>query len=382
MKWTDIGGDDSLDREASARHLEFMFEPGDLVHITGLREKNKLQGKQAGVITIGGDRDELCEQIRAEGLKVYGPETPDNPWNIYYSIAPASEVVEGLKRRPGKKQAAEVRQLFADLDTKDGGFESEEAIRAYIDGLTIAPSCVCWTGSGGCHLTWLVAPEDRELFTKDTKAAEKWWSWLMSQAPEGVMIDYLVDPESRVLRLAGTVRFPKGREVAAPQPVRAEYTSAEPLTRDAFNRAVREPYKSYSARTKARRESDRALAADTVSLSGLPLTWKRAAILSEVDEIVAANLSWDDVLAPRGWTFYKDGGDGSREWTRPGKSGEKSGTTDWPDSPEVMSLFSAAPETGLWDLEESKIPLTKWRCYLRLHHNDNVAAAIDALAAL
>lgn len=382
MRLSELLGDATVDAEAAARHLEFMFEADDLVHVTGLREKNKLKGKQAGVITMGGTRDELCEQIRTEGLQVIPNVERENPWNVYYSIAPATEIVQGLKRRPGKAHAAQTRQLFADIDCKPGGFDSEADIRTFIENLPLQPSCVSWTGSGGCHLSWLIAPEDRELFTKDSKAAEKWWSWLMEHAPQGVAIDHLIDPESRVLRLAGTVRFPKATETAVPQPVRAEYTEAPALSRDAFNKAVREPYKDYAARVKARRAKDRTLTQETIDHSGLPATWGNLAILADVDAVVADELSWDDVLVPMGWTFYKDGGDGSREWTRPGSgANSKSATTDWPDSPEVMSLFSADEDTGLWDLEEAEVPLTKWRVYLRLHHNDNVKNAIEALAA-
>lgn len=45
----------------------------------------------------------------------------------------------------------------------------------------------------------------------------------------------------------------------------------------------------------------------------------------------------------------------------------------------MMSLFSTDPSTGVLDLYEADIPLTKWRVFLRLIHGDDVYAALDDL---
>jgi hypothetical protein len=42
-----------------------------------------------------------------------------------------------------------------------------------------------------------------------------------------------------------------------------------------------------------------------------------------------------------------------------------------------MSLFSAAPETGLNDLLEAEVNLTKYRVMLRLEYRDDEQAMID-----
>lgn len=379
---SELLGNSQIDHEAAAQHLEFMFEPGDLVHITGIRQdKNKLRGKQAGVITMGGMRDEICAGIRSGDLESLAPVEVENPWNIYYSINPTSEVVDGLKRRPNQHHASGVRQMFGDIDIKDGSFETQAEIQAYIDGLPIQPNCISWTGSGGAHISWLVDERDYAAFFEDTKAPQKWWAWMVEHA-EGRGIDPLTDPRSRVLRLPGTTRWPK-EAMEIPAQVRAEYRDVPLLTKAAFDDAVKEPYRIVSARVEKRRRLDRAKASEALSEFGVPMTWGERVAMASVDEVVAEHYSWDDVLAPHGWTYFRDGADGSRWWTRPGKpTSDKSATTDWPESPEVMKLFSADPDTGLWDLEEAKIPLTKWRCLLRLHFNDDVVQATRHIAEL
>ena len=98
-----------------------------------------------------------------------------------------------------------------------------------------------------------------------------------------------------------------------------------------------------------------------------------------IDELAEEYLDWAEILEGYGWTYFREGGDGSEEWTRPGGVG-KSATVNWPESPESpMSLFSDDPSTGLADLKEAEIHLTKWRVFLRLVHGDDVWAALDDL---
>ena len=50
---------------------------------------------------------------------------------------------------------------------------------------------------------------------------------------------------------------------------------------------------------------------------------------------------------------------------------------DWEGSEgNVMSLMSTSRETGLLDLLEAQIPLTKWRVLVRLSFNDDYDAAM------
>jgi hypothetical protein len=79
-------------------------------------------------------------------------------------------------------------------------------------------------------------------------------------------------------------------------------------------------------------------------------------------------MSWAEILEPYGWTWQRELRDGSNEWARPGRD-ERSAVVDYEDSP-VMSLLSMADETGLADLKDAGIPLTKYRVLWRLKFND------------
>lgn len=375
ITWQDLVGDSSVDPEAAAKHLEFLFDVGDLVHISAFRDKKKVKN-YVSVLTSGGTLEEQCDSLRGEGLDwVNG----DSQWNVYYSIAPATEVVEGKSKRPGKKHAAGIRQLFADIDCKPGSFADESEVREFVEGLPIPPSCVVWTGSGGAHLSWLVDSDSREDFFRDGKSAEKWWTWLMEQAG-GREIDRLIDAESRVLRLPGTVRWAKSGKTEKSARVTAEYFDVPRVTYGQFSEVTGPSYMEYEKRVTKRRADDDDLLGQMVDITGRRGMWSDLIILSMVDELADEYLEWDEILEGYGWTKFREGGDGSIEWTRPGTGASyKSATTDWPESPNIMSLLSDSPETGLSDLKEAEIPLTKWRVFLRLVHGDDVWAALDDL---
>lgn len=380
VTWKDLVGDRSVDPEAAAKHLEFLFDAGDLVHVSAFRDKKPMK-KYVSVLTIGGERDEQCASLREEGLDWISSGETDNPWNVYYSIAPGSEIVDGLSKRPSKKHAAGIRQLFADIDCKPGSFEDESEVREFIEGLTIAPSCVVWTGSGGAHLSWVIAPESRNEFFEDKKSAVKWWTWLMSQSG-GRDIDRLIDSESRVLRLPGTVRWAKSGKAEKAARVVAEYYDTPPVTYEMFTEAVGPTFMEYEERVSRRRAEDEALREQMVDITERRGKWSTLVLMSLVDELADEYLGWEEILEGYGWTKFREGGDGSTEWTRPGTGASyKSATTDWPDSPNIMSLLSDSPETGLSDLKEAEIPLTKWRVFLRLIHDDNMWEALDDLGA-
>ena len=378
LTWGDLAGATDVDPEAAASHLEFLFDPGDIVHISAFRNK-KPSKKHVSVLTIGGERDDQCESLRTEGLDWLSRGEADNPWNVYYSIAPATEVVDGMSKRPSAKHSAGIRQLFCDLDCKPGSFENGEEVRKYIESLPVTPSCIVWTGSGGAHCSWVIDRDSREAFEADTKVAEKWWTMLVGYAPEGVSIDRLIDSDSRVLRLPGTVRWPKGGALEKSAPVVGEYYDVPGLTHEKFVELTEEWFKGYNERIEKRRSEDDALSAQMVDISQRKGMWSDLIILSMIDELAEEYLDWAEILEGAGWSYFREGGDGSEEWTRPGGAG-KSATVNWPESPESpMSLFSDDVSTGLADLKEAGIHLTKWRVFLRLSHGDDVWAALDDL---
>lgn len=121
------------------------------------------------------------------------------------------------------------------------------------------------------------------------------------------------------------------------------------------------------------------LAISTYSELQLDNPWLRATTLSGIEDKFNETYSWDSLLLPMGWTKLREDDEGRVFWSRPGDGVRKSATTDWPDSPHVMSLFSTAPETGLVDLHDSGVLLTKYRVWVTLFWNGDESAAIQTL---
>ena len=379
LTWGDLaGGDLVLDVDAAIKHLEWTFEPGDIVHLVNLRPKGR--GVKTTVISMGAQLEELIEGMpeEFEGICVA-------PWSTYYQIAPSTEAMVGKGIRPDKSMCAGTRVLFADLDVgKSGGFKDKAEVDRFLAEIAVPPGSVVWTGSGGAHATWRlgsgVGDRLREELT-GRQIGERWWTWLDSECKrlglEHVVIDRLIDLDARVLRLPGTIRFPK-YEGDVTAPVIAEYLDVEDVSYEKFYEITDATFEPYKARVKARQEEDSRLVEEIVDISKRGSRWTDLIIMTQIDEWSEQYLSWEEILTEYGWTKFREGGDGSIEWTRPGGEG-KSATTDWPESPGVMSLFSTDPSTGLLDLYEAEIHLTKWRVFLRLIHDDNAWEAMDDL---
>ena len=380
ITWGDLGGTGELklDVEAAIRHLEWTFEEGDIVHLVNLRPKSA--GAKTTVISMGAELSEMIEGLREsfEGICV-------SPWSTYYQIAPSTEVVEGTGVRPDKQVCAGTRVLFADLDVgKRGGFADKAEVEYFLREIAVPPGAVVWTGTGGAHATWAMDVDGAEKLRGDMtgrQIGERWWTWLDSECKrlglDDVVIDRLIDLDARVLRLPGTIRFPK-YEGDVTAPVVAEYRDAELIGYDRFYEITDPTFVPYREKIQGRREEDAELLSQMVDISGRRGKWSDLVVLAFIDELVDERVSWDEVLGDAGWGRFREGGDGSVEWTRPGGEG-KSATVDWPESPGIMSLFSSDPSTGLLDLHEAEIPLTKWRVFLRLMFEDNVDAALEEL---
>lgn len=379
LTWGDLaGGDLVLDVDAAIKHLEWTFEPGDIVHLVNLRPKGR--GVKTTVISMGAQLEELIEGMpeEFEGICVA-------PWSTYYQIAPSTEAMVGKGIRPDKSMCAGTRVLFADLDVgKSGGFKDKAEVDRFLAEIAVPPGSVVWTGSGGAHATWRlgsgVGDRLREELT-GRQIGERWWTWLDSECKriglEHVVIDRLIDLDARVLRLPGTIRFPK-YEGDVTAPVIAEYLDVEDVSYEKFYEITDATFEPYKARVKARQDEDSRIVEEIVDISKRGSRWTDLIIMTQIDEWSEQYLSWEEILTEYGWTKFREGGDGSIEWTRPGGEG-KSATTDWPESPGVMSLFSTDPSTGLLDLYEAEIHLTKWRVFLRLIHDDNAWEAMDDL---
>lgn len=86
--------------------------------------------------------------------------------------------------------------------------------------------------------------------------------------------------------------------------------------------------------------------------------------------------TWDEILAPLGWTKARDFGRGCIGWTRPGKSPRDgiSATTGRNDG-DNLYVFTTSTEF------ESETPYSKFAAYTLLNHGNDWSTAAKALAA-
>jgi hypothetical protein len=296
-------------------------------------------------------------------------------YNLYVGVCPVQQDL-GLFQRGTKDNIAYVPGVWADIDIKDGGFESEEAILRWLMSLPLRPSIICGSGSGGVHAYWRLHWDEQG----DGDLVERWWSYLDEMAGERT-IDKLVDT-TRILRLPGSVYFPKpGAESHALKMVKLidvpgiTYSAQElfDLSAEAFQRRQEKRIKLRATDGNRRIDADR-LANSLITSNGIPGRWTLMRAIARVEEHFNDEASWADILIPHGWTLRKQLRDGSNEWARPGQS-DRSATTDFGDSP-VMSLLSTSEETGLFDLKDAGIPITKYRAALRLNFNDDEQAMV------
>lgn len=285
--------------------------------------------------------------------------------HMYFQVNPALNELPGETSKTRKEAGVkEIRGFYADLDLKAGSFTSTEQIMQYLSSLEVVPTIAVESGSGGIHAYWKVSGEANR---EDLRA---WWTYLQSKAPEGVNIDRLIDAE-RVLRVPGSVRWPKDGSKHAVLGVLGG--SGESVEVETFRNISRPSYEAHRAALADVQKRDRALKSDLDK--GIPLPGFNNFLLKALVESKVNSLSWDEVLIPNGWEYLRTDYGGSRQWKRPG-SDQKSATTDYThvdgSISDVMSLLSSSPDSGLLDLKDAGIPLTKYRVLLRLTYQDNV----------
>ena len=313
------------------------------------------------------------------------------PQNVYIGVGLLGGVPEKGRGRADDVQY--VPGVWADLDVKPGGFESEAAVDtalAAIAAIGLPPSIVARSGStGGAHAYWRVpgglSGADASRYSRMLHG------WL--EDTTGVLLDD-VSEANRVLRLPGTIWFPKSGKSPAtstatdatprqsPRTVRllkCDTSGQSDLDLDVLERLAGPVWAEREAvRTRAREEWRRKNDASTIrwgdqlaSLMGVTADdprrrnlWGTRFAVSAAEEEFARVTSWDEILIPAGWVLTSGSdSEGRRQWMRPGGDlrNPRSIVTDWEESPNVASLLSMAPETGLRDLYLTGKPLTKAR---------------------
>lgn len=301
-------------------------------------------------------------------------------FDLYYGVSTLKEKPEE-GRRGGLKNVQEVPGVWLDLDVKSGAFESEADALALLDRLPLAPTAIVSTGLGGLHGYWrLKKPVSCET---GKQLALQWWAMALNRAGDS-FIDKLQDP-SRVLRLPGAVRWPKTTDSGVPVVSRSELLRCEDTayTVKEIEEASSWEWDAYERKRKetlTTKRNDLALDKYFKELNlDMSNKWTMALNRESIAERFAEIYSWDSILLNKGWTKLREDSDGRVFWSRPGDGVRKSATTDWPESPDVMSLFSTSPETGLADVAAAGLVLTKYFVWVQLYCGGDEVKAIDFL---
>lgn len=289
-------------------------------------------------------------------------------WNLYFGVCPILEDVD-YNKRGTEDNIDYVTGVWADIDIKPKGFETQEDIIQYLFGLALHPTMVVGSGSGGVHAYWKLSEGERG--TKEL--VDRWWCYLDEAAGER-KIDKLVDL-TRILRMPGSVYFPKADTASKVGKVEILYKIDNTYTIEEIHSISAEAFTVKHDRRKAviTKDANARLEMDGFARNALKERsdnyWRLLRAISELEDYVNKQMSWAEILEPYGWTWQRTLRDGSNEWARPGRN-ERSAVVDYEDSP-VMSLLSMADETGLSDLKDAGIPLTKFRVLRRLRFDDN-----------
>lgn len=340
------------------RFVRAWYAPDDHVLMVGIPEGT------GGPLHMAVPARELAEIEDLDGLT----ETQEHGLHsLYLGVHPLrADHTVTLRRRGGNRDVPHRAGFFADLDVKPGGFPDKAALAVWVDALPLPPTLVVDNGHrGGAHAYWSIRHEDRPWITDDD--ARGWHGYLAALAPEAVALDRLVD-RARLARAPGGVYWGPGGPGGASDAVRLVreggpvYTLAE----------IREVSAEYAAAEAARVARVRASVDAPVVPADAGPWWPARRIMAEE---AAERLDWSEILTPHGWSHIGDGDHGVRVWARPG-SDRKSATTDYQGS-GVMSLYSWSPETGLLDLKEAAVTLTKYRVLCALRYGGDESALVN-----
>ena len=377
MKYSELVGDTRVDPLQTVKQITSLFDAEDKFVVVGMRQARITTGQNVFSQTVVAK--EFVEQLSGpgavdllEGLST-GPDGAN--LDLYFSVATVDGDVP-LNRRGEIDAIKNVKCAYVDLDVKRGSFESQEDAMAYLRKLP-QPTLITLSGSGGVHGFWrFTEPLDAD------SAAEVQRSWyaLLTERAEPIFIDRLIDA-SRVMRLAGGVRYPKAGESRLPAVSTVHWRNRnnryDPAKLLEWSAAAAERAEEKIKATRTREKQQRTAAPVCIEGDG---DWASILRIASIEETLNALLTWDEILCPSGWTFLRTDRVGRREWARPG-SGSKSASTDYPGSPDILSLHSWSPDTGLSDLKEANIPLSKSRLAQRFLFADDYQKMVDWVLA-
>jgi len=318
-------------------------------------------------------------------------ESTELRWDVYTAVAsfrkPSVRGHRGLAR-----DACEIPGVYADLDVKpdqEGAFKTRAELEAFLAKLPPATMRVA-TGSGGEHVYWLSTERTRERPDIE-RLLDGWYDYLTVVAGEtGHIIDH-VQEGARILRVAGTIRWPKVRpgDPGRPMPVRLAVADGPRYAlSDILN--ITEPHRTTA--TQRHRETcdawQKLRDGHIKLLESWNLNPNHRALL---EEKFNRTEDWERLLLPLGWQLDADRRDGSgwssdcRFWVRPGKKPGEGGSasTDSPRGhPGTMFIYTTDPL-----LDPCVIPLgerfkrvtTKYHFALHFHFHGDESALLQSI---
>lgn len=305
----------------------------------------------------------------------------NEPMDVYINVG-APRAAKSMEKRVKEEDLDRVIGVVADLDVKDSGFSSTDQIYDFLATLEAQPTLVVASGSGGVHAWWKFS--DAHILPSQGKdIMTHWWTHLNEKAQNfNAQVDKLVDT-ARMFRLPGTLHWPRNG-VGYPTSVSLSSVSGQVVS---ALRLMEISQAAWGRRVNARasiRKTEREMQLSLETLDNIPQMmdggrWESLLGFSQIEDWFNEHVGWEQILIPAGWTFTRIDGAERQEWGRPGREGEKSACVAWPESPDVMSLLSTSADTGLLDLLDAEIVLTKWRVALRLLFNDDYDAMVKAV---
>ncbi len=332
--------------------------------------------------------NDLQSTVEVDASREALQDVVDARWNVYTACSTFIDVPEYGRGR--RADVLSVPGVWADLDVKpdtEGYFASETDLVDYMSYLP-RPTIEVASGSGGRHLYWLTHQRLEAEEGQDLLLA--WLDFLRAEADD-VTIENVHDT-TRILRLAGTVRWPKVGD-SVPMPRRVELVREGPrypadelrlLSRDVHKEALKRRAELKERRIESEKRRSRELTA-----RGLQQT-----NYDRVVRIFNMQQDWAYLLESTGWTLHSDQRDTTarcRYWTRPGKqvSDGKSASTDFTAADGVtsrlMTIYSNDPT--LADLcddsgdEDAVCICSKWSyARRRMFDGDDVALLRSVVA--
>lgn len=406
MKFSDLVGSIEVDPTHLQKFIDIWFREGDEVLLRGI----PVTGVRH-VMNVGEDVEVIRGQTKdtLENKLSRNSETLDRV-SMYIQMNPLKDK-DDISLYVGSK-VKDIRNIygcFIDLDVKEDGFDSKEDVKAFLEFLEVKPTIVIDNGvSGGMHAYWRF--EEDDVKPENATILRKWWAYMVEKAMEfkgrKVKIDKLTDI-TRVSRMPSSIYWPREGQkygtiiVAEASGVLYPYDYIDKITEDSFNR-----YKEYLENIRKKTNENRlndtrewwkslSQLSDEKDISNIKyhisthhqkfgnnLPVDQITELSEtnltlvskiIENFVNDHIDWSEILEPHGWTLLREKAN-SRVWARPGRN-ERSAETDYSDdginTSSAMSLLSSSDETGLADLKDAGVVLTKSRVMLRLDFEDD-----------